>query len=57
MLCYAIIPPNTALGGGWITDPDEQAAVLDVLRRVDREDSWPTLDTEKTLRSQWQSFD
>ena len=44
----------TIFGGGiWVTDPLEQNAILDLLQLVDREDAWPTYNTQETLRSQW----
>lgn len=43
------------LGGAWVTDAREQKALLDVLQMVDREDKWPTLSAQQTLKTQWES--
>lgn len=43
------------LGGAWVTDTKEQKALLEVLQMVDREDRWPTMSAQQTLKTQWGS--
>jgi hypothetical protein len=38
-------------------DRAEQDAVINLLRKVDREDAWPTSKTEKDLRIEWDRID
>ncbi|TVY68577.1 hypothetical protein Focb16_v002567 [Fusarium oxysporum f. sp. cubense] len=52
MTCLAL-----SLFGSWITDHAERDAAINVLRKVDQEDAWPTSSLRQDLRAQWESRD
>ncbi|CCT74693.1 related to ARCA protein [Fusarium fujikuroi IMI 58289] len=52
MTCLAL-----SLFGSWITDHAERDAAINVLRKVDREDAWPTSSLQRDLQAQWENRD
>ncbi|KAF4440320.1 ARCA-like protein [Fusarium acutatum] len=50
MTCLAL-----SLFGSWITDHAERDVAINVLRKIDREDAWPTSSFQRDLRAQWES--